>query len=79
MSTMEIITITPQHTAVVRDAVPMDALTELFGRAFTAVYPAVAGQGIEITGPPFGFYPEARRGCDGRGRGPGGRPHRGCR
>lgn len=58
MSTMEIITTAPQHTAVVRDAVPMDRLTDLFGRAFTAVFPAAAAQGIAVTGPPFGFYPE---------------------
>ena len=57
MSTMEIVTTVPHHTAVVRDAIPMDALTEFFGRAFTTVYPAVMGQGVQITGPPFAFYP----------------------
>lgn len=36
----------------------MAELTEFFGRAFTEAARAAAAAGVEIVGPPFGFYPE---------------------
>ena len=46
----------PQECAVVRETVPMSALTEFFGRAFAAAMAAAAAQGRHIVGPPFGVY-----------------------
>lgn len=45
-----------QHTAVMRETVPMNALPEFFGRAFGAVMAAVGNQGLQVAGPPFGLY-----------------------
>lgn len=48
--------ITGQPVAVVRERVPMDALTSFFGRAFGAVMAAVQVQGGSPAGPPFALY-----------------------
>src|SRR6478736_4678361 len=48
--------ITEQAVAVVRERVPMDALTGFFGRAFGAVMAAVQMQGASPAGPPFALY-----------------------
>lgn len=45
-----------QPVAVVREVVPMDALTGFFGRAFGAVMAAVQMQGASPAGPPFALY-----------------------
>lgn len=45
-----------QHTAVVRERVPMDELPPFFGRAFGAVMAAAQKQAVQIAGPPFGLY-----------------------
>ncbi len=45
-----------QPTASVREKVPMNAITEFFGRAFTSVMAAVEQQGLQPAGPPFGMY-----------------------
>ncbi len=57
MTIFDIIELAPQDTAVVRDRIPLAGMPEFFGRAFTQVFPAVSAQGLEPTGPPFGFYP----------------------
>jgi effector-binding domain-containing protein len=48
--------ISEQAVAVVRERVPMDALTGFFGRAFGAVMAAVQMQGASPAGPPFALY-----------------------
>src|SRR6478609_4090792 len=48
--------VTEQAVAVVRERVPMDALTSFFGRAFGAVMAAVQMQGASPAGPPFALY-----------------------
>ena len=45
-----------QPVAVVRERVPMDALTDFFGRAFGAVMAATQAQGATPAGPPFALY-----------------------
>lgn len=57
MAHFEVVAIDPQHAAVVRAEVPVEELPSVFDRAFHAVVEAVQAQGLEITGPPFGFYP----------------------
>jgi effector-binding domain-containing protein len=47
----------PQTTAVIRARLPMAELPGLFERAFREVWALLEAQGIEATGPPFGFYP----------------------
>lgn len=46
-----------QPAAVVRGAVPMAELPAFFQKAFGAVIAVAEQQGVEITGPPFGYYP----------------------
>ena len=57
MTQFEVITIEPQDAAVLRAEVPVDQLPSVFDRAFHAVMEAVRTQGLDVTGPPFGFYP----------------------
>lgn len=45
-----------QPTAVVRGHVTRDGIGDFLGRAFGNVMAAVAEQGLDITGAPFGFY-----------------------
>ncbi len=45
-----------QATAVIRETVPLDQLTEFFGRVFAAVTEAVAGSSAQPVGPPFALY-----------------------
>lgn len=45
-----------QPTAVVREKVPVQALTEFFGRAFGAVMAAAKEQNVQLSGPPFALY-----------------------
>lgn len=47
---------TEQHTAVLREQIPMSGLPEFFQRAFGAVMAAVEAQGTSVSGPPFGMY-----------------------
>jgi effector-binding domain-containing protein len=56
-TSFELITIEPQHAAVVRAEVPLAELPGVFERAFHAVPEAARAQGLAVTGPPFGFYP----------------------
>ncbi|PNI09735.1 AraC family transcriptional regulator [Arthrobacter sp. AFG7.2] len=45
-----------QPVAVVRERVPMDALTDFFGRAFGTVMAAAQAQDCTPAGPPFALY-----------------------
>lgn len=57
MIDVEVRAIESQTAAVVRGTVPMSELSAFFERAFHAVMAAAAAQEVEITGPPFGYYP----------------------
>ncbi|MDF1477628.1 GyrI-like domain-containing protein [Leifsonia sp. H3M29-4] len=52
----EIVTLAPTPATLVREVVPMTALSEFFGRAFEASATALERQGIAIAGPPLGVY-----------------------
>lgn len=56
MTETRLVELSPQPTAVVREQVPMTALTQFFDRAFAAVMHTLAAQGVEPAGPPFGLY-----------------------
>jgi len=45
-----------QPTAVLRETVPMSALREFFGRAYSSVMAAVQRQHVQLAGPPFALY-----------------------
>jgi effector-binding domain-containing protein len=45
-----------QPTAVIHEIIPMDALTEFFGRAFGTVMAAAQIQNVQLAGPPFALY-----------------------
>lgn len=45
-----------QPTAVLRESVAMDALSEFFSRAFAAVTAETQRQNIQLSGPPFALY-----------------------
>lgn len=53
---MSIVELQEQPTAVVREAVAMDALPEFFGRAFAAADAALEAQHVPPAGPPFAHY-----------------------
>jgi len=54
----EIVELEPQAAIAVRGDVGFGELAEFFERAFTATAAAADAAGVEIVGPPFGFYPE---------------------
>lgn len=54
----EIVELNPQNTIAVRGDVPIADLPEFFEQAFSAAASAAEAAGVEIIGPPFGFYPE---------------------
>ena len=56
--TPEIVVLEPQEAIAVRGDVAIADLPEFFERAFADAVEAAAHCGVEITGPPFGFYPE---------------------
>ena len=45
-----------QLVAVLRERVAMDALPEFYDRAYRSVAAEVAGAGLSVTGPAFGWY-----------------------
>ena len=59
MSEFEVIEMLPRPAAVVRAAMAVNDLPPFFGRALEAVAAAAAGQGLELAGEPFAFYPGA--------------------
>lgn len=54
----EIVEIEPQEAIAVRGDVPFGELPAFFERAFHEAAGAAGECGVEIVGPPFGFYPE---------------------
>ncbi len=54
----EIVELEPQEAISVRGEVAMTELPHFFARAFRDAAEAAAATGVEIVGPPFGFYPE---------------------
>ena len=57
IQTPELVEMPELHAVTVRGDVAPDDLTDFFGRAFTLAAAAAATAGVEIVGPPFGFYP----------------------
>lgn len=54
----EIVELEPQEAIAVRGEVAFADLPQFFQRAFAEAAEAAESCGLEITGPPFGFYPE---------------------
>jgi effector-binding domain-containing protein len=54
----EILELDPQEAIAVRGEIPMAELPAFFARAFHEAAEAAGACGVEIVGPPFGFYPE---------------------
>lgn len=52
----EVVTLAPMTVALLRETVPMNALTEYYDRAFRTVGAVIGAQQIPITGPPVGVY-----------------------
>lgn len=53
----EVVELEPQEAIAVRGEVGVDGLSTFFGRAFGVAAAAAAEAGVEIVGPPFGYYP----------------------
>ena len=53
----EIVELDPQDAIAVRGDIAIPDLPEFFQRAFIASFEAAAKTGVDIVGPPFGFYP----------------------
>ena len=56
MTEIRIVDLTEQHTAVVRERVPMAELSSFFARAFETTMRAIRAQRVVPVGPPFGAY-----------------------
>lgn len=54
----EIVELEPQEAIAVRGDVKIADLAGFFERAFREAADAAGASGVEIVGPPFGFYPE---------------------
>jgi len=52
----QIVTLTEQPAALLREVVPMADLSAFFGRAFSAAARAAGEQGVRLAGPPIGVY-----------------------
>lgn len=57
VTTFTIETVDPQITAAIQAEVPVGEIRELFDRAFPVLVRSIAAQGVEVTGPPFAYYP----------------------
>jgi effector-binding domain-containing protein len=57
-SSPEIVELDPREAIAVRGEVPLADLPGFFERAFEEAAEAASASGVEIVGPPFGFYPE---------------------
>jgi effector-binding domain-containing protein len=53
---VNIVELPEQPTAVVREAVAVNALPEFFGRAFATVNAALEAANVQAAGPPFAHY-----------------------
>jgi effector-binding domain-containing protein len=56
--TAEIVDLDPQEAIAVRGEVPLADLPAFFQRAFEEAAAAASAMGVEIVGPPFGYYPQ---------------------
>lgn len=56
--TFEIVELEPQEAIAVRGDVPMAELSSFFARAFGEAAAAASAAGVQIVGPPFGYYAE---------------------
>ena len=56
MTEMRIVELEQQAVAVVADEVPMTAIADFVGEAFSSVMAVAARQGVTVTGPPFTRY-----------------------
>jgi effector-binding domain-containing protein len=56
--TPEIVELEPQEAIAVRGDVAIAELPQFFERAFHEAADAAGASGVQIVGPPFGFYPE---------------------
>lgn len=54
----EVVELDPQEAVAVRGDVAIAELSGFFGRAFREAAEAASASGVDIVGPPFGFYPE---------------------
>lgn len=52
----DVVTLEPVRVALVREAVPLEALRDFYDRAFGAVLAALERQGLAPTGPALGVY-----------------------
>ena len=57
MTEFEIVELQPQPSAVLSAELPMAELPAFFDRAFHTVMAAIGAQGVDVAGPPFGYYP----------------------
>lgn len=57
MITPEIVELEPQEAIAVRGDVAFADLTAFFGAAFGTAAAAAGAAGVQIVGPPFGYYP----------------------
>jgi effector-binding domain-containing protein len=56
--TAEIVELAPQEAVTVRGDVAIAELPEFFERAFHEAAEAASASGVDVIGPPFGYYPE---------------------
>jgi effector-binding domain-containing protein len=54
---IEVVEREPQTAAAVHGEVPIGDLPGFFGDAFAKVLAAIAAAGVQVVGPPFGYYP----------------------
>jgi hypothetical protein len=59
VSVFELVMLDPSPAGVARGAIAISDFPSFFTRAFGAVAAAVTGQGLEIVGEPFAFFPSA--------------------
>lgn len=58
LTTPEIVSLPPQDAVCVRGVVSYEELPDYFSEAFAEAAEAASRSGVEVVGPPFGFYPE---------------------
>jgi effector-binding domain-containing protein len=56
MADIELVTLSPQPTAVVKDQVPVEGISGFLGEAYSELMRVLAEQGQSPAGPPFGQY-----------------------
>jgi effector-binding domain-containing protein len=56
--TPELVDLAAQEAVAVRGEMPVSELPAFFGRAFAEAAAAAGAAGVQVVGPPFGYYPE---------------------